>query len=348
MAQTHQLQVDGGRLTKRYVSWSRGEHRREWAVLRRVHDRHPDLVPEPLDADLDADPPTIAMSLLPGTPLPGGSDTDPQTAPATALDANRRAALHGGLDVDRRAALDGGPDADRRAALDGGLDLDRRAALNDGLDAGRRDEALNGGLGVDRQAALPGGLDAARRAALNSGPGVHQQAALSDALRRLWSTPCGDLPPRRDHPAELPAVMAERMAGLELPGRAGEAAHAARSFLAGLRLGPARTTVLGHGDPNLANYLWDGQRIRIVDFEDAGRSDPEFEMADLVEHVGARGADWAGFLARFDLDGDRLLDARRLFATFWLHLLRPGGPAERRNPPGSLDRQAERLLDLLS
>nr|BFE65136.1 hypothetical protein GCM10020063_096620 [Dactylosporangium thailandense] len=63
--------------------------------------------------------------------------------------------------------------------------------------------------------------------------------------------------------------MTERMAGLDLPGPAGEAARAARSFLAGLRLGPAGNTVLGHADPSLANYLWDGQRIRIVDFEDA-------------------------------------------------------------------------------
>nr|BFE65137.1 hypothetical protein GCM10020063_096630 [Dactylosporangium thailandense] len=46
-------------------------------------------------------------------------------------------------------------------------------------------------------------------------------------------------------------------------------------------------------------------------------------------------------------DGDRLLDARRLYAILWLHALRPGGPAEHRNPPGTLDQQAERLLGLL-
>lgn len=27
-------------------------------------------------------------------------------------------------------------------------------------------------------------------------------------------------------------------------------------------------TVLGHRDPNLANYSWDGHQVRIVDFED--------------------------------------------------------------------------------
>ncbi|MFC5007399.1 hypothetical protein ACFPIJ_57510 [Dactylosporangium cerinum] len=74
----------------------------------------------------------------------------------------------------------------------------------------------------------------------------------------------------------------------------------------------------------------------------------EFELADLVEHLSARRADWTEFLTMFDLDGDRLLDARRLYAIFWLHMLRPGSPAERRNPPGTLDQQAERLLNLLN
>nr|BFE65135.1 hypothetical protein GCM10020063_096610 [Dactylosporangium thailandense] len=40
-------------------------------MLHRVHAQHPDLVPEPNDADLDA---------LPGTPLTGDLDTDQQAA----------------------------------------------------------------------------------------------------------------------------------------------------------------------------------------------------------------------------------------------------------------------------
>jgi hypothetical protein len=43
----------------------------------------------------------------------------------------------------------------------------------------------------------------------------------------------------------------------------------------------------------------------------------------------------------------RLRDFRRLSALFWLILLRPGGPASARNPPGTLERQAQRLLCLL-
>ena len=45
--------------------------------------------------------------------------------------------------------------------------------------------------------------------------------------------------------------------------------------------------VLGHGDPCLANYLWDGDRIRLIDFEDCGPSDRAFELAILTEHISA-------------------------------------------------------------
>jgi len=45
--------------------------------------------------------------------------------------------------------------------------------------------------------------------------------------------------------------------------------------------------VLGHGDPSLANFLWDGGRIRLVDFEDSGPSDRTFELAILTEHISA-------------------------------------------------------------
>ncbi len=53
---------------------------------------------------------------------------------------------------------------------------------------------------------------------------------------------------------------------------------------------------------------------------------------------------------RFELTGPelaRLREPRRLAALFWLILLRPGGPASGRNPPGTPQRQASRLLALL-
>ena len=111
--------------------------------------------------------------------------------------------------------------------------------------------------------------------------------------------------------------------------------------------------VLGQGDGNLANFLWDGGQVRIVDFEDSGPSDRAFELAVLVEHLsawpGAR-LDTGPFLARFRLTGQekaRLTECRRLLALFWLLMLLPGGPASTRNPPGTLSLQASRLLTLL-
>jgi len=99
--------------------------------------------------------------------------------------------------------------------------------------------------------------------------------------------------------------------------------------------------VLGQGDCNLANFLWDGRMVRIVDFEDAGLSDRAFELAILVEHISAwsdTSLDAENFLGLFDLtnsEKSRLREFRRLAALFWLILLLPDGPANERNPPGT-------------
>jgi hypothetical protein len=56
------------------------------------------------------------------------------------------------------------------------------------------------------------------------------------------------------------------------------------------------------------------------------------------------------FLTRFSLTKSkraRLSEFRRLAALFWLLMLLPDGPASKRNPPGTLQRQASRLLALL-
>ena len=122
------------------------------------------------------------------------------------------------------------------------------------------------------------------------------------------------------------------------------------SALDGLNSGDV---VLGQGDPNLANFLWDGTQVRLVDFEDSGPSDRAFELAVLVEHISAwsdAGLSADVFLALFDLTADeqaKVHQYRRLAALFWLMLLLPGSPAHHRNPPGTLERQAARLLLLL-
>jgi len=73
----------------------------------------------------------------------------------------------------------------------------------------------------------------------------------------------------------------------------------------------------------------------------------------LVEHISAwkdASLDADTFLAQFELTNPeraRLHEWRRLAAVLWLILLLPNGPASYRNPPGTLKRQANRLLALL-
>jgi aminoglycoside phosphotransferase len=248
MTQTHGVSIDGAVVTKTYVSTDRDEHLREWAALRAISARAPDLVPTPLKLD---DRPALSMSLVPGRPLGGALG---------------------------------------QAELDG----------------------------------------------------------LEQALRTLWSLPT------------------DGVLGNPLPGFIARVRSAAGSFtangviedarLAGVewladsdvdRLLQPADDVIGHGDPNLANYLWDGERVRIVDFEDAGLSDVAVELANLVEHLASRRTDWAGFVGRFAIDPQRLLTARKLWSIFWLTLLRPGGPSFRRNPPGTAEEQAHRVLATL-
>ena len=111
--------------------------------------------------------------------------------------------------------------------------------------------------------------------------------------------------------------------------------------------------VFAMGDGNLSNFIWCDGDVRVVDFEDSGRSDRAFELADVVEHISM----WVND----SVDTDQLTDAfvldtgeisrftacRRLWATFWLLMLLPSGPAHARNPEGTLDRQAQRVLQLL-
>lgn len=112
--------------------------------------------------------------------------------------------------------------------------------------------------------------------------------------------------------------------------------------------------VFGPGDGNLANYLWDGSQVRVVDFEDSGRSDRAFELAEITEHVSSwveRPLDVPAFLNEFDLsptESARLRECRRLLALVWLFLLAMDDPEHPRNPPGTADHQAARLLAMLA
>lgn len=138
----------------------------------------------------------------------------------------------------------------------------------------------------------------------------------------------------------------------------GRAMDGGLEWLAGAALDeslfPDVSPVFGPGDGNLANYLWDGSRVRIVDFEESGRSDRPFELAEITEHVAAwvdEPLDAEAFLGRFELDASErplLLEARRLLALVWLFLLSFDDPDHPRNPPGTAERQAARLSRLLA
>jgi aminoglycoside phosphotransferase (APT) family kinase protein len=247
MAPTHAVEIAGSVLTKRYVSWPRGEPGREWAALELVSRHAPDLVPAPLDRTGAAGSPSISMTVVPGAPL-SGSLSRPQ-------------------------------------------------------------------------------LD-----------------ALADALRALWSIPPDDLPP-----IDMPALVDRTRTGLAvLRDVSGVIGSAARTWLdTADELTDVRDPVVAHGDPNLENYLWDGTRVRIVDFEDAGRGDLAVELANVVEHLSGRGTDWTGFAERFAVDPERFHAARCLWAAFWLTLVGPGGPGAARNPPGTAESQAGRVVALV-
>ncbi|GII94396.1 aminoglycoside phosphotransferase family protein [Sinosporangium siamense] len=112
--------------------------------------------------------------------------------------------------------------------------------------------------------------------------------------------------------------------------------------------------VLGLADGNHANYLWDDheRRVRLIDWEDSGRSDRAFEMGEVCEHISRIDGvlDAEQLLACIDLapgEAERVRDVRRLIALGWFLQLGPDGPATPHNPAGTLERQAHRVLQLL-
>ncbi|WP_082309819.1 aminoglycoside phosphotransferase family protein [Nonomuraea sp. SBT364] len=112
--------------------------------------------------------------------------------------------------------------------------------------------------------------------------------------------------------------------------------------------------VLGLADGNRANYMWDDHEhhVRLIDWEDSGRSDRAFELGEVLEHVSRHDGtlDADQLLPHLDLapgEGERVRDFRRLIALGWFLQLGPHGPATPHNPVGTLKRQAERVLQLL-
>jgi aminoglycoside phosphotransferase (APT) family kinase protein len=190
-----------------------------------------------------------------------------------------------------------------------------------------------------------------------------QVEAVGQALRRMYTAiPVDDLAgvaERTGGPLELVSTLRSWIR--EPPARVGSSVQVAlaagTAWLAAPEVthltGPFAQRVFTQADGNLGNFLWDGDRCYVVDFEDSGVSDPAYEVADLVEHVSV----WLpGLIGTGDLvaalefsteQEARLLGFRRIMAVFWLLMLLPGNPGHDRNPQGSLDRQAQRVLELL-
>lgn len=164
----------------------------------------------------------------------------------------------------------------------------------------------------------------------------------------------GEMAAQGHDPGDDTVTGAARAAGLDWMAWAVSASGGLRPGGPGQSPGePGLPHVFGQGAADLADFVWDGERVRIVDFEYSGVSDRAFELAIFVEHPSAwSGADLdAGrYLAAFDLtaaERARLADCRRLAALYWL--LRPGLRSDPNsgNPAGALRQQAERLLSLL-
>lgn len=269
---THLVDIGEEEVVKRFRSWDRGEHLREWQALTLLASYAPDLAPAPLSADLTSVPPQVRMSRVPGLPLDG-------------------------------------------------LALDR--------------------LPPDGQAVTPGHLD-----------------AVAAAISRLHAAVPRDVVAGLRPQPWLEVGVVSRMQSIVAESPAADGDAPARAALdAGMRwLGRAadpqpepHSVVFGQGDGNLANYLWDGERVRLVDFEDSGRSDRAYELAAFAEHLSVwhdAGIETGALLGRFELtraERERVLFFRRAFTFYWLLKLLN----QRENRPDTLHRQAGRLLAVL-
>ena len=193
---------------------------------------------------------------------------------------------------------------------------------------------------------------------------IFQTAALGSALRRLYDVPvaaAGDarIGPRRYGAPEHAQLLAGWFAGdqdlgeCRDPALVAEAVEVARAYAADPPLPEPRLTAFGIADLNPANVLWDGRLVRLVDFEDGGLSDPAYELADHVEHLGSRLTGVYDDRALADAVGldvearERMAVYRPPWAAFWLWMLLPGNPSWRRNPSGTTEAQAAHFMALV-
>lgn len=250
--QTHLLRRHGSLITKTYREWNRNQHMREWDALSRLTRDAPGLAPAPVEAQLEAKPPSVTMTFLPGQPITG-------------------------------------PWTD------------------------------------------------------------HQIQLLAEALRGLWTVSSEGLAAIDMHE---PAYWRRRVGTAVGPlgGTELEAYEVAVEWIAhpdlDVLLADQRPQILGQGDPQPGNLLYDGDTIRLVDFEDAGASDVCFELANFAEHLGTRDTGLEGVAGLIEHDENRYLQCRRLLASFWLFRLLPTPDGTRRIRTVTATEQATRVLNL--
>ncbi len=198
---------------------------------------------------------------------------------------------------------------------------------------------------------------------LGDGPlSADQTHQLARALRRLWAVPVGaararGVRERHNGPAVQVSLVVESLGApydvrrCQEPALVRRAVDATLAWLADGDLPEPQLTAVGIADLNPANALWDGSRCRLVDFEEGGLTDPAYEMADHIEHLAMRGVlepeALLDALEPTDDEWERAVNYRPLAAAFWLATLLPGNGGWHRNPPGTTEAQAERLLTLL-
>lgn len=184
-------------------------------------------------------------------------------------------------------------------------------------------------------------------------------AALERSLTAIPSDELAALPLRSGHPSEHLSTARTRLAALaphpdpEVERVRREALSVLSSKVLDPHVAPHEPSAFGVGDFNLANFIDDGAEIRLVDFEDAGRSDRAVELADFVEHLSSRANPYPVWRDALGVEAmgphERLrYEATRIIAAIsWLWLLFPGMPGDGRNPSGACASQAARLDGLL-
>jgi aminoglycoside phosphotransferase len=99
---THRLTMDGDVVRKRFVSWSDGEAKREWAGLTTLARHVPGLAPAPISQEIEDGEPVVVMSRVPGSPLGSKPLTIAQIAALTTA-LRRLFSAPAALDAEERA-----------------------------------------------------------------------------------------------------------------------------------------------------------------------------------------------------------------------------------------------------